>query len=169
MARAKLPALDFGGGARSAEPADELADPARYRGVLWRRAMAHAIDLVLIGALIVAVAAALIMANVLTFGILSAPVAVAGLLAPILYFVAYTGGERSATPGMRALDIELRTWTGARPDHVRAALRTILYYATMTLLTPLVIVVALFNPRRRALHDILSGTVVVARAPDGPR
>jgi uncharacterized RDD family membrane protein YckC len=71
------------------------------------------------------------------------------------------GGRRSATPGMRIMDITVRTWDGRRPGYFQAVVQTILFYATVGLTTWLILAVALFNGRRRCLHDYLCGTLVV--------
>ena len=139
----------------------DLPDPGPDAG-LARRVVAHLLDIVIVYAAIAAALLALTLMNAITLGLMSAPVAGVGAVAPFLYFAAYTGGARAATPGMRAMKIELGTIAGGHPGYVRAALRTLLYFATMAVLSPLVLVVAPFNQRRRALHDIFSGTVVVS-------
>jgi uncharacterized RDD family membrane protein YckC len=47
----------------------------------------------------------------------------------------------------------------------QAILMAVLFYATIGPTGGLVLLVALFNGRRRTLHDLLSGTVVVRRLP----
>jgi uncharacterized RDD family membrane protein YckC len=64
------------------------------------------------------------------------------------------------------MKVEVRDISGARPDLFQAGLRTFLYSATLVALTPFVLLVVLFNRRRRALHDILSANVVVRTAGD---
>jgi uncharacterized RDD family membrane protein YckC len=71
------------------------------------------------------------------------------------------GGPASATIGMRVMDIEMRTWYGAPAYFVLGAVHAIVYWITVSFLTPLVLVVALFNDRRRLLHDMLVGTIVI--------
>ena len=58
------------------------------------------------------------------------------------------------------MGIQVRTLDGGHPGYPQAALQTLLFYATMAL-TGLLLVVALFNDRRRCLHDWLSGTIIV--------
>ena len=50
----------------------------------------------------------------------------------------------------------------APPNWVEAAVWTLFYYVTLALFFPLLLV-ALFTQRRRALHDILSGLVVIRK------
>ena len=41
------------------------------------------------------------------------------------------------------------------------AVHAIVYWITVSVLTPLILLVALFNERRRLLHDMLVGTIVI--------
>ena len=62
---------------------------------------------------------------------------------------------------MRMVDLEMRTWYGAPAYFVLGAVHAVVYWLTVTFLTPLVLLVGLFNERRRLLHDMLVGTVVI--------
>ena len=42
-----------------------------------------------------------------------------------------------------------------------AALHSVLFWVSITFLTPLVLLVALFTPRRQLAHDLVLGTVMV--------
>ena len=44
------------------------------------------------------------------------------------------------------------------------AVHAIVFWITVSALTPLILLVCLFNDRRRCLHDILVGTVVINNA-----
>ena len=68
---------------------------------------------------------------------------------------------------MRLTGIEVRSWTGERPSYLQAFVQTILFYVTVYPTWSLVLVIALFNERRRTLHDILAGTLVIRRFPEG--
>src|SRR5205807_9153713 len=84
----------------------------------------------------------------------------------ILYYGMTFGSAASATLGMRVMDIEMRTWYGAPAYFVLGAVHAIVYWITISFLTPLILLVALFNQRRRLLHDMLVGTIVInSRAP----
>jgi uncharacterized RDD family membrane protein YckC len=141
-------------------PPDPLDEPALYDGLLWRRPIAYLLDLVLIALAAFAVWALLGLLSILSFGLLLPLQVVVLTLLPLAYHTWFIG-SRGATPGMRLLDVELRSWTGARPDYTRAALQTALFYVTVALTTWLVLIVALFNDRRRTVHDYLGGTVGV--------
>jgi uncharacterized RDD family membrane protein YckC len=66
--------------------------------------------------------------------------------------------------GMRVVDLEMRTWYGAPAYFVLGAVHAIAYWFTVSFFTPFVLLVAFFNERRRLLHDILLGTVIINNA-----
>lgn len=152
------------------ERTDPFAEPAYIDEVLLKRAFAFAIDCMLVAIAVVAAWFAFGMLSVLSLGLLGFPIAppVVGLA----YFVLFTGLGRRATPGMAALGIELRSADGSPPHFAQAAVRVILHWGSLSI--PLIFlggaVWALFDDKRRMLHDVLSGTVMVnrlSRAPAG--
>lgn len=155
MPPAPLPSVDI------VRPAKFVFDEWRFRGVLLRRVLASLFDWLVLAIALGIVAFVLLLTKVVTFGLLSAPTALVGLALPFAYFIGYTGGPSSATPGMKIMAIELRDISGARPDLFQAGLRTFLFSASLFAMTPFVLLVVLFNHRQRALHDILSASVVV--------
>jgi uncharacterized RDD family membrane protein YckC len=82
----------------------------------------------------------------------------------IVYFGVTLGGPRSATIGMRVMDLEMRTWYGEPTYFVLGAMHAIGFWFTMTFFTPFILLVCFFNRRRRLLHDIVLGTIVVNNA-----
>lgn len=161
MQRAKLPRLGFGTAGRQDAGADPLADATFYRNILSRRFFAWLADMVIVFVLMGGAFFILLLTKAISLGLLALPVSLGFLAVPVIYYTATLGGPHSATPGMRMMGIELRSWDNRKPDHLQALLRTLLHYATVVLLSPLAMVVVLFNERRRALHDYLSGSVVV--------
>lgn len=147
----------------AAAGADPFDHPVYIDGVLAKRVVAFAID----GALILATFAALwvLFGIVAVFSLFLLTLSLNVTVVAIAYFSGFTGLGRRATPGMAALGLELRRWDGGVPDLAQAILRVILHWASIVVLTPLVLVVALFDSKRRLLHDLLSGTVVVNRWP----
>jgi uncharacterized RDD family membrane protein YckC len=91
----------------------------------------------------------------------------------VLYYGLSLGGPHSATVGMRVMELELRTWTGERGYFLLGAAHAVFYWISVSLLTPLVVLVGLFNRRRQLLHDLALGTVIVnarsAQAADSAR
>ena len=128
-------------------------------GVRTRRIIAVCIDLVLVSLL---VAALWIVSIVLTFGL------ALFFLPPLYPFVAFfyngltVSGLRMATPGMRAMDLEMRMHdTGARVPFVNAAVQAVLFYVSWCF--PPVFLVSLIDAEKRCLHDIIAGVVIVRR------
>ena len=62
---------------------------------------------------------------------------------------------------MRAMEIEIRTWYGAPAYFLLGAVHAVVYWVSVSVLTPFILLVGLFNARRRLLHDILVGTVLI--------
>lgn len=132
----------------------------RFEGVLIRRMAAFMVDCVLIAILTVPFVIFSFALAVFTFGFLAVPV---GGVLMFFYFTLFTAGAKSATPGMRLMGIELRDARGGRPDLLQAAIRTLIYMATNAMLPVIICAIALFDLRRRTLHDMLTSTVVVRR------
>jgi uncharacterized RDD family membrane protein YckC len=140
-----------------------FANPAYVSDIVLKRILAHLVDSAILLAVMLPLGALLVLTAVATLGLLALPFAFAFLGLRFLYYVGFTAGGRSATPGMRMLGIELRTAAGGRPDFLQAFLRLTVYYVLIGLLTPLILLAAFFNAQRRALHDLVSETVVVNR------
>ena len=157
--------------AMSVEPEPHAYDPSAkaelFEGVLPRRLIAFAIDLVII-MLPVALAGILIFfLGLVTFFLgwaLFALLYPATVIWALLYCGLTLGSPASATIGMRVMDLEMRTWYGAPAYFVLGAVHASVFWITISVLTPLVLVVGLLNERRRLLHDILIGTVVINNA-----
>ncbi len=89
-------------------------------------------------------------------------------LPPLFPFVAFfyngltVSGPKMATPGMRALDLEMRMDdTGARAPFVNAAVQAVLFYVSWCF--PPIFLVSLVDGEKRCLHDIIAGVVIVRR------
>jgi uncharacterized RDD family membrane protein YckC len=143
---------------------DPVSQPELFQGVLSRRLVAFLIDATLILIPLAALAVFMLVFTVVTLGL---GVVVFGLLGPIaaiwavLYVGVTLGSKHSATYGMRMMGIQMRTWYGAPMYFLLGAVHAVFFWVLSTVLTPLVLLVALFNPRRRTLHDYLTGTVVI--------
>jgi uncharacterized RDD family membrane protein YckC len=146
---------------------DPVTNPELFEGVLARRVVAFLIDFLILSIPVVFVSMFIFVIGVVTFGL---GFLFYGLLWPamVLWAIAYygltLGGPASATIGMRAMDIEMRTWYGAPAYFVLGAVHAVVFWVTVSMLTPFVLLVCLFNERRRCLHDMLVGTVVINNA-----
>jgi uncharacterized RDD family membrane protein YckC len=143
---------------------DPATNPELFEGVLARRVLAFFIDVVLIAIPIVLAALFIFVFGLVTFGLgwalywLLSPAAVIWAL---VYYGTTLGSPTSATIGMRVMDIEMRIWYGAPMYFLLGAVHAIVFWISVSALTPLVLLVGLFNERRRLLHDMLVGTVVI--------
>ena len=140
------------------------ANPELFEGVLARRCMAFLIDVTIIAIPVLFAAIFIFIFGLITLGLgwaLYWLISPATVIWAIVYYGMTFGGPTSATIGMRVMDIEMRTWYGAPAYFVLGAVHAIVYWITVSFLTPLVLVVALFNDRRRLLHDMLVGTIVI--------
>lgn len=146
---------------------DPWSHPQYYAGITVRRVYAYVIDLVVVGLLLGVMFMAAVLLGGLTLGLLWAPMMVLTGLAPIAYHTLTIGGERSATLGMRAAGIRVMSVaadaleTGGRPGLLQAGIQTVCFYGSLAVTGSLILLVALFNARRRTVHDMLAGTVVV--------
>ena len=143
---------------------DPVANPELFEGVLARRCIAFVIDVIIIAIPVVFAAAFIFIVGLVTLGlgwILYWLLSPASVIWAICYYGLTFGSPASATIGMRAMDIEMRTWYGAPAYFVLGAVHAIVYWVTVSFLTPLILLVALFNQRRRLLHDMLVGTIVI--------
>jgi len=146
---------------------DPAANPELFDGVLARRVVAFIIDLVIIAIPLIVASIFIFMLGLVTFGLgwalfwLLSP---ASVIWALCYYGMTLGSPASATLGMRAMDIEMRTWYGAPAYFVLGAVHAIVYWISVSMLTPLILVVGFFNARRRLLHDMLVGTVLINNA-----
>lgn len=169
MSTAKLPMQLSLRSARPGAGFSAIPDPIQhaefYDGVLSRRAIAYVIDLVLFGMVYVAAVFGGVIVSIATFGLLSVVVAVAlACLAPA-YHVLTVGGPSAATPGMRLMGLQVHNFDGGAPTKLQALIQIALFYVTVPTTGGWILLYALFNRHRRALHDLLSHTVVLRRLP----
>ena len=142
----------------TASPVQPLRADA-LSGVRTRRILAVCFDLVLVSIL---VAVLWIASIVLTLGL------ALFFLPPLFPIVAFfyngltVSGPKMATPGMRAMDLEMRMHDdGARVPFVNAAVQAVLFYVTWFF--PPIFLVSLVDAEKRCLHDIIAGVVIVRR------
>jgi uncharacterized RDD family membrane protein YckC len=146
---------------------DPASNPELFEGVLARRFLAFIIDAVIIGVPLLLATIFIFILGLVTFGLgwllfwLWSP---AAAIWAICYYGLTFGSPASATIGMRVMDLEMRTWYGAPAYFVLGAAHAVVFWISVSFLTPLILLVALFNDRRRLLHDMLAGTIVINNA-----
>src|SRR5438552_9115840 len=143
---------------------DPIANSELFEGVLARRCIAFVIDVVIIAIPVLFAAVFIFIFGLVTLGLgwvlywLLSPAAV---IWAICYYGLTFGSPASATIGMRAMDIEMRTWYGAPAYFVLGAVHAVVFWISVSVLTPFILLVGFFNARGRLLHDIVVGTVLI--------
>lgn len=143
---------------------DPDRNPELFDGVPARRLVAFLIDLVVISVPLVLVAIFIFAVGIVTLGLgfgLYALMPGISVLWALFYYGSTLGSPSSATIGMRAMDIEMRTWYGAPAYFVLGAVHAIVFWVTVSALTPFILLICFFNVRKRLLHDFLVGVVIV--------
>jgi uncharacterized RDD family membrane protein YckC len=143
---------------------DPWQQPELFRGVLTRRMIAFVIDLVVISIPVILAVIFIAVFGLITLGLgwgLFWLVSPATVIWPVVYYGMSLGGPHSATWGMRMMDLQMRTFSGTPGYFVLGCAHALLFWASVSLLTPLVLIVGLLNGRRQLLHDLVLGTVVV--------
>lgn len=146
---------------------DPAVNPELFAGVSTRRVIAFVIDAIVIAVPLGLAALFIFVFGLVTFGLgwllfwLLSP---ASVIWALIYYGMTLGGPASATLGMRAMELEMRTWYGAPAYFVLGAVHAVVFWVSVSVLTPFILLVGLFNSRRRLLHDFLVGTVIINAA-----
>jgi uncharacterized RDD family membrane protein YckC len=146
---------------------DPATSPELFEGVVARRIVAFLIDFLILAVPVVFAAMFLSVVTIVTFGlgiVFFALLWPAMVIWAIVYYGMTLGSPASATIGMRIMEIEMRTWYGSPAYFVLGAVHAVVFWVTVSMITPLILLVCLFNTRRRCLHDILVGTVIINNA-----
>ncbi len=151
--------------------ADPWSHPEYFTGITAKRIVAYAIDVALIGMAVALIWTFLVVLGIFTFGLAWGVLWLPSLLVPLAYHSLQIGGPRAATLGMRAMGIRVASLLpppaslvqveGGRPTLFQAIIQTVAFYVTVPGTGALILLVALFNPRRRTVHDWLAAVVVV--------
>lgn len=138
-----------------------LDDLRAYEGVLSRRIMAFIIDYMLVALISVPVAILVFLLGIVTLGLAWFLFSILFPGVALIYVWNTLGGSSQATLGMRAMNIRLERIDGVPVDGLMAIVHTILFWAGNVFLTPLILLATLFLSRKRTVHDLLLGTVVI--------
>lgn len=134
---------------------------AFYEGVRTRRVMAFLIDYVIVFLLCIPAAVLIAFLGLLTFGLGWSLYAIMFPLVALFYVARTLGGEQQATKGMQMMNIKLVRLDGVRIDPLVAVAHTVLFWGLNVILTPLILLAMLVLDRKRGVHDLLLGTVVI--------
>jgi len=141
--------------------ARRLDDSRLYEGVRSRRIMAFLLDYMIVALLVIPFAILVFFLGLLTLGF---GWVLYGFLVPavaILYVWNTLGGAKQATSGMQMMSIRLERLDGGRVDGMLAVVHSVLFWAGNVVLSPLILLATLVLDRKRTVHDLLLGTVVV--------
>lgn len=141
---------------------DPVTQPQLFSGVIGKRIAAFIVD-----AIIILVLTAIAYGVVAVLGILTLGLAwlLFGLVFPAVglgYNAVTIGGPNSATIGQRMMGLEVRMWFGGKVTPLIAAFHALLFWFSLVVFCP-ILLWALFDPRKRCLHDIFAGVVFINR------
>ena len=131
-------------------------------GVLSRRFAAWWFDMVLLGILMAGLYALTAFFGLLTLGLGWYLLPWVSIV-PFAYHWLGIASPMSATPGQAMMGLTLRRNANLeRPDLIEAAIWVVMYYLTLAVFCPLLLIM-LFTVRKRGLHDMISGLVMIRR------
>lgn len=140
---------------------DPLTRPELFEGVRGKRVFAFFIDVIAIAILTFGAGILVFVLGIFTLGLGWLLFAILWQTVALAYCAFTLGGPNAATPGMRAMGLEMRLWYGAKPYPLLAAMHSILFWFSVAIITPLVLLVTFFSDRKRLLHDMILGTLVM--------
>lgn len=137
--------------------------PQNVSGVLAGRVGAFLVDVLMVGFFWAFFLLVVFVLGFFTFGLAWFLIAPLFPMVAVIYNGLTISGPRRGTIGMRVAGLEMRMIDGREVPFVVAAVHVVFYYLSVTILTPLVLVVGLLRSDRRMLHDLLAGVIVVRR------
>jgi len=141
---------------------DPVTQPQLFGGVIFKRIIAFIIDAIIITLLTVAAYVAVALLGIITLGLAWL---LFGLVFPAVglgYNAVTIGGRNSATLGQRLMGLEVRMWYGGKVTPLIAAFHALLFWFSLVVFCP-ILLWALFDSRKRCLHDILAGVLFINR------
>lgn len=149
---------------KGVQPAGKHRDRSRPAGstqsITRRRTKAFLVDLAVITGLSMALIIFLMDRTALSPSWL-------GLAAPalfsvlgLIYFALTQGSPMAASPGMKVYKLRLRLRQGGSLGYKAALLRSVIFYVTITIFTPLILLMIPLTRGRRAFHDLFVGGAV---------
>ncbi|MGH6865505.1 MAG: RDD family protein [Methyloceanibacter sp.] len=141
---------------------DPLTQPQLFAAVIRKRTVAFLID-----AIIILVLTAIAYVVVAVLGVLTLGLAwlLFGLVFPVVglaYNAVTVGGPNSATIGQRMMGLTVPMWFGGKVTPLIAAFHALLFWFSLVIFCP-ILLWAFFDSRKRCLHDILAGVLVINR------
>lgn len=165
----ELGSLKDSGNTRSTRQSSnaKVFNPDDFESIRVRRIFAYFIDVVCIAVITVIALFISAFLGVITFGILSPLLALIVALIPIAYNTFLVGSDWNATLGMRFMNMRVELENGGEPDYMVALIHAALFYFSVAVTSSFILLVSLFNPRGRCVHDYVTSTVI-RRIPVSP-
>ena len=139
-----------------------VTEPQLFSAVIRKRCVAFLVDAVMIAVLTLIAFVFVAVLGVLTLGL---GWLLFGMVFPIvaLAYNAFTiGGPKSSTIGQRVVGLAVPMWYGGKVTPLIAAFHALLFWFSLTLFFP-ILLWCFFDSRKRCLHDILAGVLVINR------
>lgn len=139
--------------------------PPGLKGVLASRVFAFFVDAITIAIIFYVLFMLFAVLGFVTFGLTWFLIPPLFWLTALLYNGITISGRRRATIGMRLFGIELVNLDGSRLSFLAAAVHAVLFYISVSVLTPFILLIGLVRDDRRMIHDLLTGAIAL-RAED---
>lgn len=141
---------------------DPVTEPQLFTGVIRKRSVAFVIDAAIILALLVLASLAVFVLGVLTLGLAWLLYGALFAIVGLAYNAVTIGGRHSATIGQRMMGLTVPMWYGGKVTPLVAAFHALLFWFSLVIFFP-ILLWAFFDSRKRCLHDILAGVLVINR------
>ena len=141
---------------------DPVTQPQLFDGLIRKRCVAFVVDAIIILVLTVVAYLVVGLLGIITLGLAWL---LLGLVFPAVglgYNALTIGGPNSATIGPRMRGLDVRRWFGGKVSPLIAAFHALLFWVSLVVFCP-ILLWAFFDPRKRCLHDIFAGVVVINR------
>jgi uncharacterized RDD family membrane protein YckC len=141
---------------------DPMVQSQLFQGIIGKRTIAFIVDAIII---LVLTAIAYVVVGLLGIVTLGLAWLLFGLVFPAVglgYNALTIGGPNSATIGQRMMGLEVRMWFGGKVSPLVAAFHALLFWFSLVIFCP-ILLWAFFDPRKRCLHDLFAGVVVLNR------
>ncbi len=139
---------------------EQFERPGDYEGIRTKRIFAYAIDVICIFFVGILAGAAATLLGIITLGLLSPLLAILLACVPLAYHTITIGGPWNATVGMKMFGLEVALANDEEIDYVTAFIHAALFYFSVALTSFLILLVSLFNPQGKVLHDYLTSSTV---------
>ena len=139
-----------------------VTQPQLFEAVIRKRSVAFIVDAIIVLALTLIAGVAVFVLGILTLGLAWL---LFGLIFPAVglgYNALTIGGPNAATIGQRMMGLTVTMWHGGKVTPLIAAFHALLFWFSLVIFCP-ILLWAFFDPRKRCLHDILAGVVVINR------